>query len=325
MTSTSPLALPRQNAMLRDVRWGLSRPQKELPSKYFYDHRGSLLFEAITRLPEYYLTRAERRTLRAWMPSLLRELAPTSLVELGAGSGEKTRIILRAMRAAGSGHRYLPIDVSAEFLDQSAARLRADLPWLAVEPVIGDFTERIDVTLPADGPAVFAFLGSTIGNFREDDATAILRSVCDAMRPIDRLLLGADLRTKPVSRIERAYNDAAGVTADFNLNMLRVLNRELGAGFDLARFEHRARWSWAHHRIEMHLASRGAQRVSVPDIGAVVMRDGETIRTEICCKYDRPQMERMLSAAGLVAQAWRVDPHDQYALLVAAPAGDTVA
>lgn len=322
MTSTSPLRVPGDRALLRDVRWGLSRPQKELPPKYFYDHRGSMLFEAITRLPEYYLTRAERRVLRTWMPAILRDLAPTTLVELGAGSGEKTRIILRAMRAAGRGRRYIPIDVSAEFLDQSAARLRSDLPWLAVEPVVGDFTRQIDIPQENDGPVLFAFLGSTIGNFTDAEGIAILRSVRQAMRGGDRFLLGADLRTKPVSRIERAYNDTEGITAEFNRNILHVLNRELDAGFDPARFEHRAAWSWAHHRIEMHLVSRGTQRVPVPALGAIVLRDGESIRTEICCKYDEEQLARMFAAAGLAARTWCVDPHDKYAIVIAAPADD---
>jgi L-histidine N-alpha-methyltransferase len=321
---TSPYALNRgpEDALLRDVRIGLTRRQKQIPSKYFYDHQGSLLFEEITRLPEYYLTRAERRLLERWMPPLMRQLAPTSLVELGAGSGEKTRLILAAMRNAGSGRTYLPIDVSAEFLDQSAERLRADLPWLAVSPVIADFTEGFVASIPRDGRALFAFLGSTIGNLEELEAVAVLRHVRRAMRSGDRFLLGADLWTKPVPRIEAAYNDSAGVTAEFNRNILRVVNRELGAQFDPDAFEHRAPWSWAHHRIEMHLEARRDLRVPVPGLGIVGLRAGETILTEICGKYDRSLLEGMLGAAGLAIEHWCVDPVDQYAILIAAPRAD---
>jgi L-histidine N-alpha-methyltransferase len=316
-------AAERESEMLREVRSGLLRSPKELPSKYFYDHRGSLLFEEITKLPEYYLTRAERRVLRQWMPSLMREIRPVALVELGAGSGEKTRIILRAMHAAGSGRTYIPIDVSAAFLDDSAARMRAELPWLAVEPRIADFTREIAVGPHPDGVALFAFLGSTIGNLDTPNAITLLRAVRFAMRPSDRFLLGADLHTKPVERIERAYNDSIGITAEFNLNMLRVLNQELGCNFDPARFRHRASWSWPHHRIEMHLDVLESHTVNVPGLGAVGFRAGESIRTELCTKYDRAQLERMLDAAGLAIERWHVDAHDQYAILVAAPVAQT--
>lgn len=322
----SPCALPRpgapESALLRDVRMGLTRRQKALPSKYFYDHRGSLLFEAITRLPEYYLTRAERRLLRRWMPALLPAIAPATLVELGAGSGEKTRLILSAMREAGGGDRYAPIDVSAEFLDQSAARLRRELPWLRVTPIVADFTEGLALPGRPEGRALFAFLGSTIGNLEEAAAVALLARVRRAMHPGDRFLLGADLHTKPIARIERAYDDAAGITAEFNRNILRVVNRELGASFDLDAFTHHAPWSWAQHRIEMHLVARHDMRVPVPGLGVVGLREGESIRTEICGKYDRPLLERMLGTADLAIEHWCLDETDQYAILVAAPRGE---
>jgi L-histidine N-alpha-methyltransferase len=311
--------LTREGDVLGDVRAGLSRPQKELPPKYFYDHRGSLLFEAITRLPEYYLTRAERRLLHEWMPPMMRAFRPATLVELGAGSGQKTRIILGAMREAGNGRAYVPIDVSAEFLTASADRMRSELPWLEVAPVVADFTARVPRPDGIPGPTLFAFLGSTLGNLDTPHAVELLATVARAMVPGDRFLLGADLRTKPIARIEHAYNDSVGLTAEFNLNVLRVLNRELGATFDLHRFRHRAFWSWAYHRIEMHLESATAHQVRIPGLGAVSLRAGETIRTEICCKYDRAQLEAMLDAAGLAVDAWRVDPRDQYAILLAAP------
>jgi L-histidine N-alpha-methyltransferase len=214
----------------------------------------------------------------------------------------------------------MPVDVSAEFLDASAEKMRAEFPSIDVAPVVSDFTVRVPRVVAAGGPALFAFLGSTIGNLDTPHAIALLSKVAAAMSARDRFLLGADLRTKSVTRIERAYNDAVGITAEFNLNMLRVLNREIGADFDLTRFTHRAFWSWAHHRIEMHLEATSAHRVHIPGIGAIGLRQGETIRTEICCKYDRAELQDMLGAAGLTIEAWHVDSPDQYALLLAARA-----
>lgn len=305
--------------LLTDVRAGLSRRPREVPSKYFYDRRGSELFELITRLPEYYLTRAEQRLLSAWMPSLIAELRPATLVELGAGNGEKTRTILRAIHAARPTGTYIPIDISADFLDESAARLREELPWLAVAPVVADFA--IECAAPPDRqrPTLFAFLGSTVGNFAPRDAVGLLRRIRCTMAPGDHLLLGADLHTKDRQRIEAAYNDASGVTADFNRNMLRVLNRELGADFDVHAFVHRAFYLTNPDRVEMHLLAGGDQTVTIPQLGTVQVPDGESIRTEICCKYDRPTLELMLAEAGLRITRWQEDRQDAYALLVAAP------
>ncbi|HEX7941381.1 MAG TPA: L-histidine N(alpha)-methyltransferase, partial [Gemmatimonadaceae bacterium] len=245
---------PAESPMLADVRHGLSRPQKELPPKYFYDHRGSELFEEITRLPEYYLTRTERQMLAALAPGLIASMRPRTLVELGAGSAEKTRILLDAMcRAADVRHTYVPVDVSAEFLEATAARLREAYPPLEVAPVVADIST--DLLLPAlRHPVLHVFLGSTIGNFDQPSAVRLLRRIRAAMRDGDRLLLGADLR-KPVGRIEAAYNDARGVTAEFNRNVLRVLNREIGADFDVDAFRHRAFYDRERHRIEMHLVA----------------------------------------------------------------------
>ncbi|MEP7344700.1 MAG: L-histidine N(alpha)-methyltransferase [Gemmatimonadaceae bacterium] len=321
MTSTVPSVSSYQEGVLADVRAGLGRTPKELPPKYFYDLRGSELFEEITRLPEYYLTRAERRLLASWMPSLMEALRPATLVELGAGSGEKTRIILRAMHAAlGASATYVPMDVSADFLDESAARLRDEYPWVSVAPVVGDFTVEMAIPDDRNGTTLFAFLGSTIGNFAPLAAVQLLRGVREAMHDDDRLLLGADLRTKPVSRIEAAYNDGAGVTAEFNQNMLRVLNRELGADFAIDVFHHLAFYSSEHHRVEMHLMACGNQEVTIPHLGTIVVRDGESIRTEICCKYDRQSLEDLLALADMRITDWRVDSRDQYALLLAQPA-----
>jgi len=301
--------------MLAEVAAGLSAPQKELSPKYFYDHRGSELFEEITRLPEYYPTRTERAILASWMPTLIPQLGTRALVELGAGNAEKSRIILSAMQAAGTANRYVPIDVSASFLNQTAVQLRGEYPGLVVEPVVADIAEELERPRGLTHPALYAFLGSTIGNFYPPAAIRLLSRVRHAMEGNDRLLLGADLR-KDVSRIEAAYNDSQGVTAEFNRNMLLVLNHELGADFDPAAFEHLAFYEKATHRIEMHLVSTLEQEVRVPGIGLVPFAEGESIRTEISCKYDRASVAELFLAAGLRIETWRPDPEALFALVV---------
>ena len=304
--------------MLAEVAQGLSLPQKELSPKYFYNQRGSELFEAITRLEEYYPTRTERGLLEAWMPSLIRRLGSRALVELGAGSAEKSRVILDAMRAAGTAELYVPIDVSATFLSQTAARLRREYPRLAVEPAIADISEELNIPRRLPRPALYAFLGSTIGNFYPPAAIRLLARVRAAMQRGDRFLMGVDLR-KDVARIEAAYNDAEGVTAAFNRNMLLVLNHELGADFDPSAFDHLAFYEPVAHRIEMHLVSRGAQLVTIPGVGAIQFTAGETLRTEISCKHDRESVAQLFEAAGLEIEAWRSDPESLFALVVGAP------
>jgi L-histidine Nalpha-methyltransferase len=301
--------------MLAEVAAGLSAPQKELPPKYFYDHRGSELFEEITRLPEYYPTRTERALLEAWMPQLIPQLGSRALIELGAGSAAKSRIILSAMRAAGTPGVYVPIDVSASFLTVTAARLRRDYPGLSIEPAVADITQDFDPPAGLPHPALFAFLGGTIGNFYPPAAIRLLRRVHAAMDPSDRFLMGVDLR-KDVRRIEAAYNDSAGVTAAFNRNMLLVLNHELGANFDPERFEHLAFYEPSTHRIEMHLVSAVDQEVRVPGIGVVTFLAGESIRTEISAKHDRGSVAELFAAAGLGIETWRPDPESLFALVV---------
>ncbi len=305
--------------MLAEVAQGLAAPQKELSPKYFYDQRGSELFEEITRLDEYYPTRTERGLLEAWMPLLVRRLGSRSLVELGAGSAEKSRIILDAMRAAGTAELYVPIDVSATFLSQTAARLRVEYPRMQVEPAIADISEELNLPRRMPHPALYAFLGSTIGNFYPPAAIRLLSRVRSAMEPGDRFLMGVDLR-KDIARIEAAYNDSRGVTAEFNRNMLRVLNYELGADFDPAAFEHLAFYEPVAHRIEMHLVSRLPQMVTVPGIGVVSFDAGESLRTEISCKHDWESVAQLFEAAGLEIEAWRSDPDSLFALVVGAPA-----
>jgi len=303
--------------MLAEVAAGLAAPQKELPPKYFYDHRGSELFEEITRLPEYYPTRTERSLLESWMPALISDLGTRTLVELGAGSAEKSRIILSAMRAAGTAGLYVPIDVSASFLEQTAGRLRREYPGLRVEPAVADIAEEFDLSRAVPHPALYAFLGGTIGNFYPPAAIRLLRRVRSAMDPADRFLMGVDLR-KDVRLIEAAYNDSQGVTAEFNRNMLLVLNHELGANFDPDAFEHLAFYEPVTHRIEMHLVSKVEHEVRVPGIGLVAFRQGESIRTEISCKHDRRSVGDLFAAAGLRIEIWRPDPGALFALVVGA-------
>jgi L-histidine Nalpha-methyltransferase len=302
--------------MVRDVASGLSRPQKELSPKYFYDRRGSELFDEITRLPEYYLTRTERALLDCWSGTLMTALSPASLVELGAGSADKTRLLLDAMVYAGRGEVYVPIDVSADFLDEAAEALRAEYPTLGIEPVVGDIAEPLALDEDLARPTLIAFLGSTIGNFDPPSACRLLRNVARAMRAGDQFLLGADLRKNP-RIIEAAYNDAQGVTAEFNRNVLRVLNRDLGANFDLDAFEHRAFYDRLLHRIEMHLVSTDDQDVDIPGVGTMRFAGGESIRTEISCKYDRESLASLLAAAGMRIERWITDAASTYALVVA--------
>jgi L-histidine Nalpha-methyltransferase len=316
--ASAPERAERARAAMRDeVRQGLARRQKELSPKYFYDHRGSELFEEITTLPEYYLTRAERALLERYASPIVRDLRPRTLVELGAGSAAKTRLILDAMREAGSAELYVPVDVSAEFLDETAARLRAHYRGLRVAPAVADMGRELGLPQTMARPVLFAFLGSTIGNFAPSAAVALLSRIREAMGPFDRLLLGADLR-KDIAVIEAAYNDARGITSAFNRNVLAVLNTELGANFDLRTFSHRAFYARSRHRIEMHLVSARRQVVTIPGIGDIAFREGESIRTEISCKYDRRSVARLLRRAQLGIERWYSDD-GTFVLAVAVP------
>jgi L-histidine Nalpha-methyltransferase len=307
-----------RSRMLLEVREGLSRPVREIPPKYFYDQRGSRLFEEITRLPEYYLTRAEREILDTWMPSLMRRVRPASFVELGAGNGDKARVILDAMRDAGSARTYLPIDVSAEFLESAADDLRDAYPDIEIRPVAADMTVSLPIPVDIAHPALLALLGSTIGNFEDASAIRLLRRARAVMADDDRFLLGADLR-KDVATVEAAYNDSRGVTAEFNRNVLHVLDRELGADFDPDAFAHRAVYVERTHRIEMHLVARTAQVVTIPDAGVFTIAAGEHILTEISCKYDRAGIEALGAASGLRIEEWRTDAEGRFALALLAP------
>jgi L-histidine N-alpha-methyltransferase len=317
--SSGPVERIQNPGMLAEVAAGLSAPQKELSPKYFYDQRGSELFEEITRLPEYYPTRTERALLQGWMPELMAQLGTRTLIELGAGSAEKSRIILDAMRATGLAELYVPIDVSATFLSQTAATLRREYPGLAVEPAVADIAVELNLPRRIPRPALFAFLGSTIGNFYPPAAIRLLRRIRAAMEPGDRFLLGVDLR-KDIARIEAAYNDSRGVTAAFNRNMLLVLNHELGADFDPEAFAHRAFYDTVSHRIEMHLVATRDQIVAIPGLEPIRFAAGESIRTEISTKYDRESVATLFDAAELRITAWPRDPHTPFGLVLGAPA-----
>ena len=313
---TPPYTVHRsRQQMVDDVRDGLTANPKQLSPKYFYDERGSELFEDITLLPEYYLTRAERSLLEQKIPEVIAAVRPCSLVELGAGSATKTRIILDAMRASGCSECYVPIDVSREFLEATAAQLKVDYPDVRITPVVSDITEPFELP-PGVSPTLVVFLGSTIGNFPRDQAVRLLSHITNAMTPSDRFLLGADL-VKDEAVITRAYNDSSGVTAAFNLNMLVRLNRELKADFPIEEFEHRAFYNREARRIEMHLVARKTLEVTIPEIGKIAFAKGETIRTELSYKYDRKTLEDILSAAGLEMEKWLPADDGSFALALA--------
>ena len=310
--------------MLRDVLAGLSRPQKELSPKYFYDERGSELFELITTLDVYYPTRTERGLLEESATEWVRELRPRSLVELGAGSAEKSRVLLSAMEARTDGNVYVPVDVSGDFLQQTADRIREEYPDLQVQAAVVDISVPFQLPEGLPSPSWTALLGSTLGNFAPADALKLLRQVKAHLRPDDRFLLGVDQRPGPgksVEMLEAAYNDPEGVTARFNLNVLRVLNSTLGADFDPDLFQHRARYAQKDHRIEMHLVARKAHEVDVAGT-AIRFESGESIRTEISCKHDQASVSRLLDEAGMEIQRWSEDGDGLFALLLARPKPD---
>jgi L-histidine Nalpha-methyltransferase len=299
-----------------DVRAGLTATPKVLPPKYFYDGRGSELFEDITRLPEYYQTRTEASILSARAPEIADLTKAGSLVELGSGSSGKTRLLLDALRDVGSLDSYVPVDVSAEALEQAVPGLAAAYPGLDVHGVVADFERHLD-RLPANRPRLVAFLGGTIGNFEPEQRAAFLAALGSTLQPGDALLLGTDLVKDP-ARLVRAYDDPAGVTADFNLNVLRVVNRELGAGFDLDAFEHVALWDAEHEWIEMRLRSVREQTVDVPALSLTVgYAEGEEMRTEVSAKFREDGVAAELTAAGLRLAHWWTDAAGDFALSLA--------
>ena len=309
-------------ALRADAVSGLTAEPKSLPPKWFYDAQGSALFDKITELPEYYPTRAEREILRATAAGIAGQTRARTLIELGSGSSDKTRLLLDALRAAGTLHCYVPVDVSEPALAAAGKALSAEYPGLDVRAVVSDFEERLGFPADGDAPALrlVAFLGSTIGNLEPDQRAAFLARVRAQLRPEDFFLLGTDL-VKDEATLIAAYDDASGVTADFNKNVLAVLNTELGADFDLDAFEHAAVWDASAEWIEMRLRSLAAQTVHLPAIGLTVdFADGEEMRTEVSAKFRRAGVRTELAAAGLAMQSWWTDAEAQFGLSLSVPA-----
>jgi L-histidine N-alpha-methyltransferase len=289
--------------MAREVRDGLTSSPKEIPSKHFYDERGSQLFEEITLLPEYYLTRAEQLLLARKSAEIARVARPETLIELGPGSARKTRMLLEAGMATGTLLRYVPVEVSKVTAERSAEELAEDYPWLSVHAIVGDFERHLEPLPPGEGRLV-AFLGSTIGNFVPDRAVALMTGIADLLDARGYFLLGTDL-VKDKRTLEAAYNDAKGTTAEFNRNILRVVNRRFQGDFDPDVFEHVAFYDEKLERIEMHLEARRHQRVSLGSIDLQFhVEEGERIRTEVSCKYRRETVDDLLGRAGLALEHW---------------------
>ena len=303
-------------AMEADVRAGLTATPKQLPPVYFYDDRGSRLFDQITRLPEYYPTRADRAILEAHAKDMVEAAGADVLVELGAGTCDKSRVLLDAMQSCGRLGTYRPLDVSDTTLWEAATALSEEYPGLAVRAVVGDFHHHLD-ELGADGRRLIAFLGGTIGNFDPTERSSFLAGLPGVMRPGDRFLLGTDL-VKDRERLVAAYDDSAGVTAEFNRNVLHVLNRELGADFAADRFTHVARWNEPDHRIEMWLRADVACRVRVADLDLeVTFAAGEEMLTEISTKFTPDSLRDELHAAGLGVEAAWAAPGDEFLMTMA--------
>lgn len=299
-----------------EVVQGLTADPKELSPKWLYDDRGCELFDQITRLPEYYPTRAERSILDRYAAEIVELSGADTLVELGSGTSDKTRLLLDAMAEAGRLERMVAFDVAEPTLRDAVAQLAGDYPRTEVLGVVGDFNEHLD-RLPAGGHRMVAFLGGTIGNLHPDERSRFLRGLAATTAPGDSLLLGTDL-VKDRSRLVAAYDDSAGVTAEFNKNLLSVLNRELDADFDLDAFDHVARFDETASFIEMRLRSRSDQRVTVGAVDLVVdFAQGEDLRTEISTKF-RPEVVRAeLSAAGLEPLRMWTDTDGDFALWLA--------
>ena len=307
-----------ERALKADVHAGLTSTPKELPPKYFYDDRGSELFDAITRLPEYYPTRAERAILEVVAPEIAARTDADTLIELGSGTSEKTRLLLGALDDHGTLERFVPFDVSEATLRAAAAAV-ADEYSITVHAVVGDFERHLG-TLPGGGTRVVAFLGSTIGNLTPAVRADFLAQIAAGLQPGDAFLLGTDL-VKDVDRLVAAYDDDAGVTADFNRNVLRVVNRDLDADFDPDRFAHVARWDPDEQWIEMWLRTDTAQTVRVRDLDLTVeFAAGEALRTEISAKFTRERIHGELAAVGLDLDAWWTDPAGDFALSLSRPA-----
>ncbi len=300
-------------ALRRDVYRGLTQTPKTLPPKWFYDSAGSDLFDQITRLPEYYPTRAEAEILRDRAAEIAVASGADTLVELGSGTSEKTRLLLSALRDGGSLRRFIPFDVDASVLQAAGSAIQDEYPGVEIDAVCGDFEEHLD-KIPRVGRRLVVFLGSTIGNLTSRPRAEFLSTLSGTLQPGDTLLLGTDL-VKDTDRLVRAYDDSAGVTARFNRNVLAVVNRELDADFDLAAFEHVARWNADEERIEMWLQASAAQRVRVAALDLTAdFAAGEEMLTEVSCKFHPDGVAEELAAAGLRRTQWWTDRAGDFGL-----------
>jgi L-histidine Nalpha-methyltransferase len=304
----------QERSLAEDVLDGLTRPFKELPPKHFYDARGAELFDQICELPEYYPTRTERAILEQTATELAALTGAVELVELGSGTAAKTRVLLDALHSAGTLKRYVPVDVTESMVRDCAQTLTEEYPGLRVHGVIGDFERHLDGVPEAIGPRIVAFLGGTVGNFQPGSRRRFLRSIGRLLGPEDYLLMGTDLVKDP-GVLEAAYDDEQGVTAEFNRNVLSVLNRELDADFDPEDFDHIALFDSEHEWIEMRLRSRREHTTLVRALELPVHFDaGEEVRTEISAKFTPERLEGDLSAAGLQLVRWFTDPEELFAL-----------
>lgn len=309
----------RAQALSEDVRAGLTATPKSLPPRWFYDAAGSQLFELITRLPEYYPTRAERAILERYSPQIAEAAGARALLELGSGSSEKTRLLLDALSGSGTLEAYLPVDVSESALAEASRAISEEYPRLRVHALVADFEAHLE-KLPISPGVMVAFLGGTIGNLEPADRAEFFAKVSGILPDDGCFLLGTDL-VKSRERLVRAYNDSAGVTAAFNKNVLQVINRELQADFDADAFEHVAIWDPDAEWIEMRLRSTRPQRVAVRELDlAIEFAEGEQMRTEISAKFRRERVAAELASAGLKLRHWWTDDAGDFALSLAVPA-----
>jgi L-histidine Nalpha-methyltransferase len=303
-------------ALRRDVLDGLAGSPKSLPPKWFYDSVGSDLFDQITRLPEYYPTRAEAEILRARSAEIALVAGADTLVELGSGTSEKTRLLLAALNDGGTLRRFVPFDVDANVLSAAGTAIQCEYPDIEIAAVCGDFEEHLS-EIPDGGRRLFVFLGSTIGNLTPEPRAEFLATLAGVMRPGDSLLLGTDL-VKDTGRLVAAYDDPAGVTARFNRNVLAVVNRELDADFDIDAYRHVARWNGEQERMEMYLRAERAQRVNIAALDLTVeFAAGEEILTEVSCKFRPDAVAAELARAGLRGTRWWTDDAGDFGLSLA--------
>jgi L-histidine N-alpha-methyltransferase len=307
-----------RDELIADVREGLARRPRQLPPRWFYDEEGSRLFDLITELPEYYQTRTERAILRDHAAEIAALTRPEALVELGAGSCSKSRLLIDACRALGTLRSFTPFDVSDTVVQRTSRELVDEYPGLTVYGMVGDFSSHLSL-IPRLGSRLVVFLGSTIGNLEVDERRRFLDEVRDLLEPGDTFLCGFDL-VKDHAELVAAYDDSAGVTAAFNRNVLHVINRELGADFDPEAFTHVARYDSMLDRIEMHLRAERPQSVTIPGAEMRVdFAEGETLRTEISAKFTRAVVETCLRESSMRLAAWFTDPAERFALALASP------